>query len=53
MTDEPDLTERQEQVLRALMAVKLAADIDPTGNGTGCHTSGVRGPPRHAGATSS
>ena len=30
MTDEPDLTERQEQVLRALMAEKLAADIDPT-----------------------
>ena len=30
MTDEPDLTERQEQVLRALMAQKLAADIDPT-----------------------
>jgi hypothetical protein len=30
MTDEPDLTERQEQVLRALMAQELAADIDPT-----------------------
>jgi hypothetical protein len=30
MTDEPDLTERQQQVLRALMAEKLAADIDPT-----------------------
>jgi len=30
MTDEPDLTERQEQVLRVLMAQKLAADIDPT-----------------------
>lgn len=30
MTDEPDLTKRQEQVLRALMAQKLAADIDPT-----------------------
>ena len=30
MTDEPDLTERPEQVLRALMAEKLAADIDPT-----------------------
>jgi hypothetical protein len=30
MTDEPDLTERQAQVLRALMAEKLAADIDPT-----------------------
>jgi hypothetical protein len=31
MTDEPDLTERQEQVLRVLMAEKLAADIDSTG----------------------
>jgi hypothetical protein len=30
MTDEPDLTERQQQVLRALMGEKLAADIDPT-----------------------
>ena len=30
MTDEPDLTKRQEQVLWALMAQKLAADIDPT-----------------------
>jgi hypothetical protein len=30
MTDEPDLTKRQEQILRALMAEKLAADIDPT-----------------------
>jgi hypothetical protein len=30
MTDEPDLTERQAQVLRALMAEKLAADIDPS-----------------------
>jgi hypothetical protein len=30
MTDEPDLTKRQVQVLRALMAQKLAADIDPT-----------------------
>jgi hypothetical protein len=30
MTDEPDLTERQEQVLRALIAQELAADIDPT-----------------------
>ena len=30
MTDEPDLTDRQQQVLRALMAEKLAADIDPT-----------------------
>ena len=30
MTDEPDLTERQAQVLRVLMAQKLAADIDPT-----------------------
>jgi DNA-binding Lrp family transcriptional regulator len=30
MTDEPDLTKRQEQVLGALMAEKLAADIDPT-----------------------
>ena len=30
MTDEPDLTERQEQVLWALMGEKLAADIDPT-----------------------
>jgi hypothetical protein len=30
MTDEPDLTERQAQVLRALIAQKLAADIDPT-----------------------
>ena len=30
MTDEPDITKRQEQVLRALMAEKLAADIDPT-----------------------
>jgi hypothetical protein len=30
MTDEPDLTKPQEQVLRALMAQKLSADIDPT-----------------------
>jgi hypothetical protein len=30
MTDEPDLTERQAQVLRALIAQQLAADIDPT-----------------------
>jgi hypothetical protein len=30
MTNGPDLTERQEQVLRALMAEQLAADIDPT-----------------------
>ena len=30
MPDKPDLTERQEQVLRALMAEALAADIDPT-----------------------
>jgi hypothetical protein len=30
MTDEPDLTERQAQVLRTLMGEKLAADIDPT-----------------------
>ena len=33
MTDEPDLTERQEQVLWALMGEKLAADIDPTETG--------------------
>ena len=33
MTDEPHLTERQEQVLRALMAENLAADIDPTETG--------------------
>jgi hypothetical protein len=33
MTDEPDLTERQEQLLRALMAQTLAADIDPTEGG--------------------
>jgi hypothetical protein len=30
MTDEPDVTKPQEQVLRALMAEKLAADLDPT-----------------------
>jgi hypothetical protein len=30
MTDDPDLTERQQQVLRALRAQMLAADIDPT-----------------------
>jgi hypothetical protein len=30
MTVEPDVTERQEQVMRALMAQKLAADINPT-----------------------
>ena len=30
MTDDPDLTERQQQVLRVLMGEKLAADIDPT-----------------------
>jgi hypothetical protein len=35
MTDEPDLPERQQRVLRALMAEKLAADIDPTGE-PGC-----------------
>jgi hypothetical protein len=35
MTDEPDITKRQEQILRALMAQKLAADIDPTEVG-GC-----------------
>jgi hypothetical protein len=28
VTDEPDLTKRQEQVLRALMAEKLAAGED-------------------------
>jgi len=33
MTDEPDLTERQEQVLWALMGEKLAADVDPTETG--------------------
>ena len=33
MTHEPDLTERQEQVLWALMGEKLAADIDPTETG--------------------
>ena len=33
MTHEPDLTERQEQVLWALMAQELAADIDPTETG--------------------
>ena len=33
MTDKPDLTERQEQVLWALMAQELAADIDPTETG--------------------
>jgi hypothetical protein len=33
MTDEPDLTGRQEQVLWALMAENLAADIDPTETG--------------------
>src|SRR6185295_16722855 len=33
MTDKPDLTERQEQVLRALIAQELAADIDPTETG--------------------
>jgi hypothetical protein len=31
--DKPDLTERQEQVLWALMGEKLAADIDPTETG--------------------
>ena len=33
MTHEPDLTERQEQVLWALMAQELAADVDPTETG--------------------
>jgi hypothetical protein len=33
MTDKPDLTNRQEQVLWALMAQELAADIDPTETG--------------------
>ena len=33
MTHEPDLTERQEQVLWALMGEKLAADVDPTETG--------------------
>src|SRR6185437_6900670 len=33
MTDKPDLTERQEQVLRALIAQELAADVDPTETG--------------------
>jgi hypothetical protein len=33
MTDKPELTERQEQLLRALMAEQLAADIDPTETG--------------------
>jgi hypothetical protein len=33
MTHEPDLTERQEQVLWALMGEKMAADIDPTETG--------------------
>ena len=33
MTDKPDLTDRQEQVLWALMAQELAADIDPTETG--------------------
>ena len=33
MTDEPDLSERQAQVLRALIAQELAADIDPTETG--------------------
>jgi hypothetical protein len=30
MTDEPDLSKRQEQILWALVAQQLAADIDPT-----------------------
>jgi len=33
MTDKPDLTDRQEQVLWALMAQELAADVDPTETG--------------------
>ena len=33
MTDKPDLTERQAQVLWALTGEKLAADIDPTETG--------------------
>jgi hypothetical protein len=33
MTDEPDPTNRQEQVLWALMGQKLAADIDPAETG--------------------
>jgi hypothetical protein len=33
MTDKPDLTERQEQILAALMAEWLAAEINPTEKG--------------------